>query len=160
MAISSIIPPPAVNATEVNNGSGSSKNAAAGETLADGFGWDPSGINRTIEVNGEVIGVLFNSGTISLDEEFADFGQGLFGSLEEAELFGPNLADHRTSKLLAALEDLGGGNKVGFSNEFSALLKIGNIKAVMASTAVTQAEFMDSMGKPSPSHGQTVDRLV
>lgn len=97
----------------------SSDGAATG---AREWGWDPSGLRAEIKVNGEVVGRIYNSGTVELADDYGAVATALFSGPGEEGLEGPNLAEHRIGKLGQIFGDA-------------------KIEVIRASTALTQAQW-------------------
>ena len=108
---------------------------------------------------------MFNSGVLALDNEYKEIGD-LLGwnssaSLEDEKgLYGPALADLRTAKLMAVLEDASSGQINKTEAAFLSTLKGANFDISIAPTAMTQAEFDSWMTTRDTSTGRHLDLSV
>lgn len=131
--------PPATAGSSWLSAGASSATASSGAGSTREWGWDASGLRAEIKVNGEIVGRIYNSGTVELADDYAELGQQLgWGGASEAGLDGPELADKRIAQALDALK------KVGAKVEFAA-------------TALTQEQWLASF---STTIGRNVDRSI
>lgn len=115
-------------------------------------------------MNGELIGLVFNSGCIALDNRYGEVSETLWGggSLpdDEKRLYGPELADVRTEKLMLLLGRATAGEIDESEGAFLSTLKGASFDISLASTAMTQEEFVNWMTTRATSTGRYLDVSV
>lgn len=176
MSISSIAPtpnyfnttppartPPSASAPALGTNSTIANKAAPQATddmsLAERFGSDGTGIHTEIKVNGKTIGVVFNSGSLSIDNQYSAITRSVdWGSDDEAGLDGPDLVAVRTAKLLGALKEAGLGSNPNVSNALKLELQDARLEGVVASTAMSQSEWKQWLASDEREPGQNLDR--
>ena len=151
-------------ASGVKSTSASAPTEAESQSIRSRFGTDGTGINREIRVNGELIGLVFNSGVTALDNKYSELGDTLWGagSLpdDEKELYGPELADVRTEKLMRLLGEATAGEIDASEGAFLSTLKGASFDISLAPTAMTQAEFVSWMTTRATETGRHLDVSV
>lgn len=139
----------------------SAPKTASGPAVSELASASPSGVNRTLEVNGKVVAVVFNSGAVAIEDEYAALVDKLnWGGLDETGVIGPNLAEQRSNQLMGLISSIKSGNETGFSKDLLEKVKAAQFEMVVSETAMKQAEFLNFMRKPTDDYAHLVDRTV
>jgi hypothetical protein len=107
-------------------------------------------IHTEIKVNGKVIARVYNSGGVEIADEYAFVLRGLF---ENESGYGPELAEDRAKRIMAALTANGAVTQddIDRAGPFDTTL-IGKpvAESLLAETAMTQAEWLAEKAKRGP----------
>lgn len=144
---------PAETSTTASTNTGRSSKIQNYTNGGKDWGWSPGGVNTEIKVNGEVIGLILNSGAAIIDSKYHDLVMDLpWGDGEDTSLEGPDLAQKRVGDILTALKE---DNRRLYPELEGAV-----IESVQASTAMTMAEWRQWLASPDAETGGHFDQSV
>lgn len=108
----------------------------------DVFGTDGTGVHSEIKMNGKVVGQIFNSGAVSVLNEYAHLSEKMLwgGPLEEG-ISGPDLVQKRTADLMNAFKGEG-------------------LSINRTDTAMTQAEWVKWLMSPEGAPGARLNKTA